>query len=177
MDRYIKTMDIVYRLCIWIAGISIIIMTIVIPWGIYARKVLGSGSGWPEPVAIICMVVFTFFGAAASYRAGGHIAVDMFVSRIPPRAQRFLAQIVNILMILISLFIVIWGSALCKVTWNQTLDALPWLRVGITYLPLPLGSAMIILFIIENMLAGSQKNRPIVIYDQEKTVETQGGQQ
>ncbi|WP_286917786.1 TRAP transporter small permease, partial [Pseudomonas sp. UBA6276] len=62
--------DLLYRVCIGIAGLSVLTMTLIIPWGIFTRYALGSGSSWPEPVAILLMVVFTFFGAAASYRAG-----------------------------------------------------------------------------------------------------------
>ena len=49
----------------------------MIPIGIFSRYVLNRGESWPEPIAIICMVTFTFIGAAVSYRAGSHIAVNM----------------------------------------------------------------------------------------------------
>ncbi len=165
MNMYLRVMDGAYRACIWISGLAIIIMSLVIPWGVYARKVLNAGSAWPEPVAIFCMVIFTFFGAAASYRAGGHIAVHMLVERLPGRAQRLLVHVVDVLMIAISLFMIYYGIGLCQVTWNQSVDTLPMLNVGLTYLPLPLGSFAILLFIIERMVAGSQNHRPIVTYD------------
>ena len=82
-EKYIHFLDTVYLACIWIAGVAIITMSLIIPWGVIARYVLGTGSSWPEPVAILCMVVFTFIGAAASYRAGAHIAVTMFTDRVP----------------------------------------------------------------------------------------------
>ena len=165
MQTYLKAMDGVYRACIWVSGLAIVIMSLVIPWGVYARKVLNAGSAWPEPVAIFCMVIFTFFGAAASYRAGGHIAVQMLTERLPGGVQRFLEHVVDILMLAISLFMIYYGIGLCQVTWNQSVDTLPALNVGLTYLPLPLGSVAILLFIIERMVAGPQNKRPIVTYD------------
>lgn len=165
MEKYLRVMDGVYRLCIWISGLAIVIMTLVIPWGVYARKVLNAGSAWPEPVAIFCMVIFTFFGAAATYRANGHIAVDMLSQRLSVGKQRVLNHVVDVLMILISLFMISYGLMLCRVTWNQSVDSLPALNVGLTYLPLPLGSFIILLFIIERMIAGVQNGRPIVTYD------------
>ena len=65
-NTVLRLNDMLYRVCIGIAGLSVLTMTLIIPWGIFARYVLGSGSSWPEPVAILLMVVFTFFGAAAS---------------------------------------------------------------------------------------------------------------
>jgi hypothetical protein len=37
-------------------------------------------------MAILLMVTFTFIGAAAAYRAGGHIAVGMLTDRLPRAA-------------------------------------------------------------------------------------------
>ena len=165
MEKYLRVMDWVYRICIWLSGSAVVVMTLVIPWGVFARKVLNSGSSWPEPVAIFCMVIFTFFGAAATYRANGHIAVDMLVQRLSAGKQRILAQVVNVLMILISVFMMIYGIMLCQTTWNQSVDSLPILNVGLTYLPLPIGGFVIMLFIIERMVAGTQSHRPIVTYD------------
>ncbi len=158
-------MDWLYRGCIWISGLAIVTMSLVIPWGVYARKVLGRGAAWPEPVAVFCMVIFTFFGAAAAYRAGSHIAVRMMVDRLPGGMQRVLAYLVDVLMIMISLFMIVYGFRLSQVIWHQSVDTLPILKVGLTYLPLPLGGIAIMLFIIERIWAGSQKSRPIVTFD------------
>jgi TRAP-type C4-dicarboxylate transport system permease small subunit len=168
-------MDWLYRLCIWISGLAIIIMSIVIPWGVYARKFLNRGAAWPEPIAVFCMVIFTFFGAAACYRAGRHIAVQTLVERLPSSLKRFLPTTVNLLLLLISLFMIYYGFRLCQVTWNQSVDTLPLLRVGVTYLPLPLGSIAFLLFIIEQFVAGSQQTRPIVLLGQEVDQPSQEG--
>ena len=63
---FIRLMDHVYHACIWVAGLSILAMSLIIPWGVFSRYVLGTGSHWPEPISIMLMVVFTFIGAAAS---------------------------------------------------------------------------------------------------------------
>ena len=57
-ERVHAALDIIYLGCIWTAGIAIAAMTLIIPWGIFTRYVLGSGSRWPEPVAILLMVIF-----------------------------------------------------------------------------------------------------------------------
>ena len=177
MEKYLRVMDGIYRICIWLSGTSIIVMSLVIPWGVFARKVLNSGSSWPEPVAIFSMVIFTFFGAAATYRANGHIAVDMLVQRLSAGKQRVLIHVVDTLMISVTLFMIVYGTLLCRTTWNQSVDSLPSLNVGLTYLPLPLGSLAILLFIIERMVAGTQSHRPIVTYDhaQELPAAREGG--
>lgn len=169
LEKYVRFLDIVYLACIWIAGIAIIVMTIIIPWGVLNRYVFGTGAHWPEPVAILCMVVFTFIGAAASYRAGRHIAVSMLTDRVPLSWRRPLIWIVDVLMALFAVFLVIWGTKLCIGTWNQSVGAFPILKVGVTYLPIPIGSAVTLLFVIERMLAGPQTERAVVVYDHDQT--------
>ncbi|MBR0567571.1 TRAP transporter small permease [Azoarcus sp. L1K30] len=163
---YIRFMDRLYVLCIWIAGFSILFMSLIIPWGVFARYVMGTGSHWPEPVSILFMVIFTFVGAAASYRAGGHIAVSMLTDTLSPELQRVCAKLVDLLMLAICLFVAGYGILLSYETMGQTVAELPWMPVGITYLPLPLGSAFTLLFVIERIVFGSQQDRDIVRYEE-----------
>ena len=79
-----RALDGLYLACIWTAGLSILAMSLIIPAGVFARYVFGVGAQWPEPIAILLMVVFTFIGAAAAYRAGAHIAVAMLTDRLSP---------------------------------------------------------------------------------------------
>jgi len=157
--------DILYRVCVGIAGMSILIMTLIIPWGIFARYVLGSGSSWPEPTAILLMVVFTFFGAAASYRAGAHMAVAMAVDRMPAQVRKLAALAVQILMAVVALFMIFKGFKLCATTWNQFVGELPFLRVGISYLPIPIGGIMTLIFIVEKLFLGDQSHRSVMRFD------------
>ncbi len=153
-DAYARLMVKLYLACIWIAGLAIIVMTIIVPWGVYARYVLGTGSQWPEPLAILLMVMFTFAGAAACYRANAHMAVALFVDMLPPTARRVSGWIVDVLLAILSVFMVIWGLELVQATWNQGIAEFHWLRAGVTYLPVPIGGLITLLFVIEHMWCG-----------------------
>ena len=143
--------------------LSLLVMTIVIPIGIFSRYVLNRGESWPEPIAIICMVTFTFIGAAVSYRAGSHIAVNMLTDRLPASLQRLCARVVDLLMLLISGLMCWYSYWLCVELWEQPVAEFPLLTSGESYLPLPVGSAILILFVLERLLFGSQENRPVVL--------------
>lgn len=162
----ISAMDRLYVAAMWVAGIGIAAMSLIIPWGVFARYVLGTGSRWPEPVAILLMIVFTFFGGAVAYRAGSHIAVDMMTSRLPATARRGVARLVDLLVLALSLFLLVWGGKLVLETMGQTIAELPWMPVGVTYLPLPVGGALTALFVIEKLVHGSQHARPVCRFDQ-----------
>ena len=166
-ERLLRFNDALYLTCIWISGFSIVTMSLIIPWGIFTRYVLGTGSQWPEPIAILLMVIFTFFGAAAGYRAGAHIAVGMMVDRLPAGLRAILAKIVTLLMGVVASFMTWYGIKLCIALWGQGISELPWLPVGATYLPVPIGGAITLLFVIEYLFFGSQARRAIVTYDHE----------
>ena len=57
-------------------------------------------------------------------------------------------------MALIATFMIVWGVRLVEVTWYNTIADFPFLSVGVTYLPIPVGGACLLLFIIERILLG-----------------------
>jgi TRAP-type C4-dicarboxylate transport system permease small subunit len=160
-----RALDAIYLACIWSAGSCIVLMSLFIPWGIFTRYVLGHGSQWPEPISILLMVVFTFMGAAAAYRAGAHIAVSMITDRLPESVRGMLRYVVHALMLASCVFIVIYGTQLSIGTWGQSIPELTWLPVGLTYLPIPLGGAATLLFVLEHIVYGDQSQRAVVTYD------------
>lgn len=160
---YISAMDIVYLIAMWVSGITLLIMTLIIPVGIFARYTLNAALSWPEPVSILCMVTFTFVGAAVSYRAGSHIAVSMLTDRLPERGKKLCGLITNLLMLVISIFIIYYSTQLCIELWEQPVAEFPLMTAGQTYLPLPVGSFITLLFIIERLFFGPQDQRPVVL--------------
>jgi TRAP-type C4-dicarboxylate transport system permease small subunit len=163
---FVRLMDRLYLAAIWLAGIAIALMSLIIPWGVFSRYVLGRGSQWPEPVAILFMMVFTFVGTAAAYRAGGHIAVTLFTDRLPAALRRAAARLVDLLMAVACLFVAWYGTRLALETMNQSISELPWLPVGVTYAAIPLGAAMTLAFVIERIAFGAQTQRAVVRFEE-----------
>ncbi|MBS3186571.1 TRAP transporter small permease [Pseudomonas vlassakiae] len=162
---FLSVNDTLYRTCIWVAGLSILTMALIIPWGIFARYVLGTGSSWPEPVSILLMVLFTFIGAAASYRAGAHMAVAMITDRLPEPLRRLVAVFTQLLMVGVCVFMTWYGYKLCVTTWNQYMASLPGVRVGMSYAPIPVGGVLTLIFVLEKLLLGDQSQRKVVRFD------------
>jgi len=157
-----RALDRLYLTCVWSAGLSIALMSIIIPVGVFMRYALGFGAQWPEPIAILLMMVFSFVGAAAAYRAGAHIAVAMLTDALPVGWRRGFEWIVDALMLLVCGFVVWYGTRLCAETMGQSIAELPWLPVGITYAAIPIGAVATLLFVLERMAFGSQARRPVV---------------
>lgn len=77
----------------------------------------------------------------------------------------------DVLMLFIAIFMTWYGAKLCMETWNQSIGQLPWMPVGVTYLPVPIGGAITALFVLERLVYGYQHHRDVVTYDHEKVTE------
>ena len=147
-------MDALYRFCVIVAGGALVLISAVIPWGVFTRYALNSAASWPEPMAILLTIVLTFFGAAACYRAGTHMSVSVAVRALPLSLRRVIEQLSEVLVALVGLFMVIWGARLVDTTWHQSIAEFPALSVGATYLPIPIAGAITLLFVAERLLIG-----------------------
>ena len=155
MTRAIRSVgDALYLFCVGAAGAALVLISAVIPWAVYTRYVLNRAASWPEPTAVLLMIVLTFFGGAACYRVSLHMRMSFFVSLLPPHLQRLCALLVELLMALIALFMIVWGARLVATTWQNSIADFPALSVGVTYLPIPLGGVILLLFVIERLAVG-----------------------
>src|SRR5256885_16555688 len=73
--RYAQAMERLYLACVGISGLGLVVITLVIPYGVFMRYAMNSAASWPEPLAVLLMVLFSFVGGAAVYRANLHMAV------------------------------------------------------------------------------------------------------
>ena len=151
---YRKAMDAVYLACVVIAGTALVVISAVIPWAVYTRYVINRAASWPEPTAVLLTIVLTFFGAAACYRLGLHMNVTLAVGNLPPRLRRGVDLLVELLMGTMALFMLFKGIGLVEATWSNTISDFPALSVGVTYLPIPIGGAILFLFVIERITIG-----------------------
>jgi TRAP-type C4-dicarboxylate transport system permease small subunit len=149
-----RTMDALYLVCVIIGGTAFVLISAIIPWAVFTRYVLNSAASWPEPLAVLLTIVLTFIGAAAAYRLNLHMNISYFADRLPEPWRGLLDLVVQLLMALIAIFMIVWGGRLVDVTWHNTIADFPFLSVGITYLPIPVGGACLLLFIIERIFLG-----------------------
>jgi len=147
-------MDLLYLACAFVAGVALVLISAVIPWAVFTRYVLNSAASWPEPMAVLLTIVLTFIGAAACYRRGLHMNVGFFVDMLPAAPRRVVDFVVEALMAAMAIFMVHWGIKLVDATWDNTIADFPFLSVGVTYLPIPIGGFILLLFVIERLLIG-----------------------
>ena len=55
-------------------------------------------------------------------------------------------------MLVTNLFMLVWGIKLVQATWYQSIAEFPIVSAGMAYLPIPIGGALTVLFVIERLL-------------------------
>jgi TRAP-type C4-dicarboxylate transport system permease small subunit len=153
-EVYRQAMEWLYIACISIAGLAMLVMTIIIPYGVFMRYVVNSPASWPEPAGILLMVLFSFVGGAAAYRAKAHIAVATLLNMLGETNRARMERTADVGMGIIGLFMIRWGVLLVDATWQNTIAEFPELSVGVTYLPIPAAGVITLLFCIERLWLG-----------------------
>ena len=151
---YRQAMEWLYIACIAIAGLAMLVMTAIIPYGVFMRYAVNSPASWPEPAGILLMVLFSFVGGGAAYRAKAHIAVSTLLNMLGETNRARMERTADVSMGIIALFMIRWGVLLVQATWQNTIAEFPELSVGVTYLPIPVAGAITLLFCIERLWLG-----------------------
>jgi TRAP-type C4-dicarboxylate transport system permease small subunit len=149
-----RAMDAVYWTGAVIACLALVLVSAIIPWGVYTRYVLNSAASWPEPMAVLLTIGITFIGAANCYRQRIHMNMTVGTDLLPLRLRAASAVVSELLMGVMALFMLVWGMKLVLATWGNSVDEFPWLSVGVTYLPIAVSGTMMFLFVIERLTIG-----------------------
>ncbi len=164
--RYAQAMEWLYIACITLAGVVMLVMTIIIPYGVFMRYVMNAPSSWPEPAGILLMVVFSFIGGAAAYRARAHIAVATVLNMLGDRNRARTELVAEIAMGIVALFMIKWGVLLVQATWYNSIAEFPNLSAGVTYIPIPVAGAVTLLFVVERLWCGDPPPTSFTFRDQ-----------
>jgi TRAP-type C4-dicarboxylate transport system permease small subunit len=165
-QRYRQAMEWLYLACIVLSGTALVAITLIIPIGVFMRYVMNAPLSWPEPAAVVMMVMFSFLGGAAVYRAGVHIAVEALLNAVGPRVKRAMLRGVDACMAATALFMLGYGAHLCIITQYQSMAEFPGLSVGIVYAPIPLAGLFTLLFVVERAWLGSPPKTSVMYSDQ-----------
>src|SRR5437764_13438028 len=98
-QHYFRAMDAIHNACLFVAGAFLVIIVLIIPYGVFTRYVLNSAASWPEPLAILLMIVISFLSAVVCYREYLHIAVGVVRAFLHEPANSCLGWSLGLLML------------------------------------------------------------------------------
>jgi TRAP-type C4-dicarboxylate transport system permease small subunit len=159
-------MEWLYTACIALSGIALVIITLIIPAGVFMRYGMNNPMSWPEPAAVVMMVFFSFVGGAAVYRANAQIGVEALIRAVGPRTRTAMTWGVHLCMTMVAAFMLGYGIHLCQLTWFNTIAEFPWMSTAFVYAPIPLSGLLTLLFILEKVWIGDPPQTDFMYSDQ-----------
>ena len=92
-----------------VAGACVAVTAVLICLNVFNRYVLQSGFVWADEIPGYLLVWISFLGAYLAVRDRGHIAFDLFVTKLPPVPRKALMAAVDLLVIAF-LAVLLWLS-------------------------------------------------------------------
>lgn len=132
-----------------IIACSLLVLTLVVLFvGIVFRYALNDPLVWTEELARFCSTWIIFLGAAACFKRGSHIGIDVVVRLLPPTLQRRTALLVNWLMVGILAVLVIRGFQYTSRSFVMHTTVLQ-IPIGLWNAAVPVGSLLMMVRLLQ----------------------------
>jgi TRAP-type C4-dicarboxylate transport system permease small subunit len=147
-------LDRIAQLATWIAGGALVAMAAVQAWQVFARYVLNASPDWTEPVALLLLNTAMMFGAAVGVRAESHFGFFIARQAAPPRIGRAMQALSRAIIAASGALLAWWGAQLAADSWQVPMAGAR-IPEGTFYLPLCFGGALIAVFALHHLFAGT----------------------
>lgn len=138
----------------WLARLGafgLVVMTAVVGWQVFGRFILDASPSWTEQSALLLMIWYVLFAAAAGVREGFHIRIALLDDLIGEQGVTNLHRIINVLVALMGLAIAVYGAQLLWAVRDHVIPSLGLSR-WVAYAPLPISGLLMAVFAVENMV-------------------------
>ncbi|PHR92916.1 MAG: TRAP transporter permease DctQ [Robiginitomaculum sp.] len=143
------------RVALMFSAFGLIAMTLIICWQVFARYVLHAAPAWTEQAALLLMLWFILFAAAAGVREGFHIQLTLLQDSLSPKRRLRLRQACHFLVFVFGVLMTYGGLGLTVETWSHTIPTLGLSR-GVGYIPVFLAGLLIAVFALEHLIVESK---------------------
>src|SRR5262245_5430131 len=118
-SHYIQAMDAIHNACLFVAGSCLVVITLIVPYGVFTRYVLNSAASWAGPVAVLLLVGVSVLSAVVWYRGSLHIGVGVSPGLLAGPGKSVPGWFLGACMPVTNLFMAVWGLKLVQTTWFQ----------------------------------------------------------
>lgn len=146
-----KMYDLIAKICMLLAGISIVVMTAIFAWLVFGRYVLNDTPTWVEQVSLLLVMVIAFLGSAVGVHQDTHLSVVIFRGMVPSWVRSVFVFISDIMMAVFGALMFWYGTELTIFKWTADIPLIQWPE-GLRSLPLTICGALLFLFSIGHLI-------------------------
>lgn len=149
-DALRRSLDRLSSFAIAIAALALLGLVVVQGWQVFARYVLNDSPSWTEPVTLLLLSTAMALGAATGVRENRHFGFFLLADALGPKSHRALEAFAALVIAVIGAVLAWWSALLLADGWNVRLAGAP-LPQSISYLPLMLGGALMVVFALDRL--------------------------
>lgn len=137
-----------------LAGLSLIVMTVLTTYQVITRYVFNNPSTWSEELVGYMFGWATMFGAALCTGERGHMNIPILVDMMKPGIKKLLLIFGEIIALLFSAIILVYGgTTVSSLAMGQQTSSLWGLAVGTFYWVMPVCGVLMVLYSAMNIVA------------------------
>ncbi len=152
-----KLCRLVFKALEWFAMICMVILTGIVFTDVILRYIFKQGFSWTQEIATLMLVWCSLIGMAIGVLEKIHISIEMFTSKLPPRAISVLESIDHILVAVFGGLMVYFGIFIMNMTKMSTMPATK-MPSAVLYVILPLSGLLVM---INAILVAAKQDRKI----------------
>ena len=141
-----------------VAGICILVTAVIVSYEVVLRFVFNAPTEWVNEITAYLVLVSAFLGFAPALASGKHISVDLVISKLSPKMNRFIQLMVSLLGLLFSLVFLVTSFEMTVNSYRLNMLSVSTLRIPL-FLPqmsLPIGFSFLSLQFLANLLTLDQ---------------------
>ena len=141
-----------------ISSAALITIVAAVCWGVITRYLVHEPATWTSEVASIAFAWVVFPGAAAVFKHGGHISIDILVAFVAVKARYVIEKATESLIIAFCIYVVILATKFAVLNWDIPTSVLR-IPVSVSYLAVTVGFALMAVRQTQAIMSGQSGQR------------------
>lgn len=129
-----------------LSGVCLGVLTALIFIQVVCRYIFHNSLSWSEEIARYLEVWIVFLCGAYALGHGQHVAMDLVITHIPPKAAAIVAKIHSCAFVFFSIFMLIYSVQFMITEKTQSMASLRWVPKNVAYLALPISAACMLIY-------------------------------
>jgi TRAP-type C4-dicarboxylate transport system permease small subunit len=121
-----------------IAGVALVVVVLAVCWGVLSRYVTTQPAPWAGEVAGIGFAWVVFVGAAAGFKRGQHVSIDLLVIHLPAPLRLAIGWAIDLLLLAFAAYVTWLGARFTLQNWGNPTSVLR-LPYSVVYAAVALG--------------------------------------
>lgn len=148
-----KTTYYIERCLFYLSAIAMFLLCFVMMIEVVFRYIpsLSIAQPWVPGVLSLIDIWLIFMGSVVAMRAGGHLKINFFTSRMPPslaRANKIFVNFINLILLIIMTY---YSLPIVETGMDLTFGGVPFSK-GYSFMALPICSSIMALMVIRNIV-------------------------